>query len=318
MSYRAEVYSIFIASPSDVETERKIVRDTIHEWNMINSNNKGVVLLPLGWETHSVPDMSRHAQIIINEQILKKADVLVGIFWSKVGTPTKDYPSGTIEEIQEHINAGKPTMVYFSKVALPQNFDPAQWNEVKRFKDFCKKKGLYCEYNSIDDFEKLFRNHLSIKINGYSSINNTADSDEIEFPDNVIDSLHDSKKYLLLFHDAINHAKQHKINEISAKLTGTFRKIYLYKELYGQTIMPSSHKDVFDELVESYNDYVTTVQSIIPLLNANRNSKEFEETQNNINIKQRKLLDLCNSAWKLFTGGLGGAKLRKNGGLPKT
>ncbi len=37
MPYQANVYKVMIASPSDVEEERKIAREVIHEWNAINS-----------------------------------------------------------------------------------------------------------------------------------------------------------------------------------------------------------------------------------------------------------------------------------------
>lgn len=299
MSYSAKVYSVFIASPSDVEIERRIVREVIYEWNTINSGNKSIVLLPLGWETHSVPDLAKPAQEVINEQILENADILVGIFWSKVGTPTKVYQSGTIEEIQEHINAGKPAMIYFSTAAISQNSDLAQWNKVKEFKDFCKSSGLYCEYRDVHDFEKLFRNHLSLKINKYPNILNVDNNYEDKISDNIIDSLYNAKKYLLLFHDVMNNAGQNEVNEISEKMTKTFGKIYIYKEL-NDTIMPDSHKKVFDEIIEKYNFYVSTVKSMIPLLKINKDSKEVYEIQNSINLQQRYLIKLCNSAWKLF------------------
>lgn len=59
----------FAFMESDVATERRIVKEVIHEWNTINSNNRGIVLLPLGWETYSVPSMDKTAQEIINEQV---------------------------------------------------------------------------------------------------------------------------------------------------------------------------------------------------------------------------------------------------------
>lgn len=48
MSYQAKVYKVFIASPSDVEAERNVVRLVLSKWNDINSESQGIVLLPVG------------------------------------------------------------------------------------------------------------------------------------------------------------------------------------------------------------------------------------------------------------------------------
>ena len=69
MSYPATVFRIMIASPSDVEAERKIIRDVIHQWNAMHSKATSLVLLPVGWETHSAPEMGDRPQEIINKQI---------------------------------------------------------------------------------------------------------------------------------------------------------------------------------------------------------------------------------------------------------
>lgn len=99
MPYQSTAYKVFIASPGDVKEERSIVREVLAEWNDINSEKRALVLLPIGWDTHSTPEMGSPAQEIINKRVLKTADILIGVFWTKVGTPTDRYPSGTIEEI---------------------------------------------------------------------------------------------------------------------------------------------------------------------------------------------------------------------------
>ena len=60
------------------------------------------------------PEMGDEPQTIINKRILEDADFLVGIFWTRLGTPTASYASGAVEEIEEHLAAGKPAMLYFS------------------------------------------------------------------------------------------------------------------------------------------------------------------------------------------------------------
>src|SRR6185295_10136580 len=118
MPFDAKVFSVMIASPSDVESERQIIRDVLSEWNAIHAEVRRTVLLPLGWETHSSPTMGERPQAIINKQVLKNADLLVGVFWTRLGTATGEYPSGTVEEIEEHIASEKPAMLYFSSVPV--------------------------------------------------------------------------------------------------------------------------------------------------------------------------------------------------------
>lgn len=166
MSYQATTYNVMIASPGDVASERAIVRDTVYEWNAVHSIVRNIVLLPIGWETHSTPEMGAPPQAIINKQVLKKCDLLVGVFWTRIGTPTERHLSGTVEEIEEHISAGKPAMLYFS--SQPVILDTVDTNQVlmlKEFKQSCQSRGLYESYESHADFKDKFYRHLQLKLN---------------------------------------------------------------------------------------------------------------------------------------------------------
>lgn len=118
MSYNSTVYNVMIASPGDVASERSIIREVVYEWNAVHSENRKIVLLPVGWETNSTPEMGNKPQEIINKQILGKCDLLVGIFWTRIGTPTDRYLSGSVEETEKIIDTGKPAMLYFSGQAV--------------------------------------------------------------------------------------------------------------------------------------------------------------------------------------------------------
>lgn len=166
MSYSAVVYKVMIASPSDVSAERSIVREVLSEWNVVNADVRRQVLLPIGWETHSVPEMGDRPQALINKQILHDCDLLVGVFWTRIGTATGEYASGTVEEIEEHIKAGKPTMLYFSSApVLPDSVDPDQYRQLKEFKLSCQSRGLYEPYTDIQDFRTKLYRQLQLKIN---------------------------------------------------------------------------------------------------------------------------------------------------------
>lgn len=84
----------------------------------------------------------------------------------KVGTPTDKYESGTIEEIEEHIKANKPAMLYFSKsLGDKDKFDDKQYKKLIEFKKSCVSRSIYNEYKNTNDFKDRFYEHLQIKIN---------------------------------------------------------------------------------------------------------------------------------------------------------
>ena len=166
MSYDARVFNVMIASPSDVASERSIVREVIYDWNAVHSERESIVLLPVGWESHTSPEMGDRAQAIINEQTVDKCDLLVGIFGTRLGTDTGKYPSGTIEEIEDHIKSGKPAMVYFSnQLGDSGNFEAEQYTELMKWKEYYRSRGLCESYDSDSDFKEKFSRQLQIKVN---------------------------------------------------------------------------------------------------------------------------------------------------------
>ena len=174
MSYDAKVFNVMIASPGDVASERNIIREVIYEWNTIHSQTRKIVLMPVGWETHSSPEMGDRPQAIINKQVLGKCDLLVGVFWTRIGTETGDYVSGTVEEIEKHIESGKPTMIYFSnKPVHPDSVDEKQYSKLKKFKASCQTRGIYEKYDELSEFKEKFYRQLQLKINEneYFSVN---------------------------------------------------------------------------------------------------------------------------------------------------
>ena len=123
----------------------------------------------MGWESHSSPEMGASPQEIINNQILDKCDFLVGVFWTRIGTATTEYASGTVEEIEKHIAADKPAMLYFSsQPVVMDTVDPDQYSELSKFKKSCQSRGLYEGYDSHSDFKEKFYRHLQLKVNEHA------------------------------------------------------------------------------------------------------------------------------------------------------
>lgn len=165
MAYQATVIPVMIASPGDVVEERELIRRVIHDWNDVNAESAHAILTAVGWDTHSSPEIGTRAQELINNRILKNCDLLVGVFWTRLGTPTGDFSSGTVEEIENHIKAGKPAMIYFSsKPAAPESINPTQYEKVKEFRELLKLKGLIETFDTTDELERKFSKQLQVSL----------------------------------------------------------------------------------------------------------------------------------------------------------
>lgn len=217
--YRAEVIKLMIASPADVTTERQVIRDVVHEWNTVHSEDKGLVLMPVGWDTHAKPEMGDRPQELINRQILADCDCLVAVFWTRIGSPTGDSVSGTVEEIDRHIGAGKPAMIYFSNSPVkPDSVNDVQYRTLVEFRQHCKDRGLIETYDTVSDFREKFSRQLAQTV--IVKFNRAPD-------DRVIDST-DS---------AVEHERQ-QIDRVTSSLTSDARRLLLEGSLaHDGTIM---------------------------------------------------------------------------------
>jgi hypothetical protein len=165
VGYKARVFEVLIASPSDVASERRIIRDVVSEWNAVNAKDRHIVLMAIGWETHATPEMGDRPQAVINKQLLKDADLLIAAFWTRIGSPTGVAASGTVEEIEEHIRAGRPAMIYFSAAPVRMDStDQEQYSALKAFKQSLRERGLIEEYEDLSEFRAKLTRQLAQKM----------------------------------------------------------------------------------------------------------------------------------------------------------
>ncbi|MGC5643725.1 DUF4062 domain-containing protein [Kocuria sabuli] len=140
-----------IASPSDVSEARETVHTALTSWNEANTANRGLALVPLRWETSTVPMLGDHPQAIINKQLVEKADIVFALFGSKLGRATAAAASGTAEEIQEAQQAGKPVHLYFSTAPHANDVDPEQLLALREFKEELESRGLYGTFSNPEE-----------------------------------------------------------------------------------------------------------------------------------------------------------------------
>lgn len=193
-----------IASPGDCSQEREIAREVIYDWNNINSETRKMALAAIGWEYNTTPEMGDRPQEIINLQILDSADILIGIFGTRVGSSTGKAMSGTVEEIQTHLGKGKDVMLYFSKKPVKmEDVDISQYEALKKLKSEFQGQGLTSDFDSDDDFREKLQRHLSIKLNEPKYQSSSAATVEKPAPANAAKL---SDKALLLLKEAAQDA----------------------------------------------------------------------------------------------------------------
>ena len=154
-----------IGAPSDIKEEVQIAKDVINEWNYVHTELHHKVLLPLHWSISAYPNSGKHPQKIINEQVVDKSDLLICIFGSKLGTPTDTDISGSVEEINEHLKAGKDVMIFFRKNLEIESLDDMQQVEkLLKFKESIKGNALFEEYEK-NSFKSILSQKLQLFLN---------------------------------------------------------------------------------------------------------------------------------------------------------
>lgn len=162
---QVKLINLFISCPGDIKDEIDSIRLIISDINKTEGKHLSYVIQSLNWVEDTYTQVGEDPQDVINQQIDSRYDILVGIIWRKIGTKTNRAESGTIEEINRAINnSTKEVLIYF-KTTPPESIydiDTVQLQKVVAFKEELSSKGvLYKEFNSIDDFEKLFRINIS-------------------------------------------------------------------------------------------------------------------------------------------------------------
>jgi len=162
MAQNGTIYRVLVASPSDCVAERKMIPDVIRGWNASHSFSSAAILEPVLWETHARPAMADRPQSVINKQLVDNCDILVGTFWTRLGTATGNAESGTAEEIEEFRAKGKPVLLYFSSApVVPDSLDAEQYQALRDYKQKLGAAGLYFQYENLESLRDLLQRHLA-------------------------------------------------------------------------------------------------------------------------------------------------------------
>jgi hypothetical protein len=170
---------VVVASPSDVPSERDAVSEIVEELNRGIARDKKLRIDLYCWETDAHPGFHVDGPqgLIDNVLRIQDCDLLIGIFWKKFGTPTKDAGSGTEHEFRVAYEAWKKhrkpqIMVYFNQRAYtPKDKAEAdQWGLVLNFKENYPQQGLWWPYRGRENFQTLLRQHLSFFVRNHKHV----------------------------------------------------------------------------------------------------------------------------------------------------
>lgn len=155
-------YDLLISCPGDITTEIELIKQAVEDFNSRYSDVLGISIRTKHWSKNSYVQSGGKPQELLNEQFVKDCDAAIALFWTRFGTPTDEYGSGTEEEIELMLDSGKQVFMYFSdKPMSPSEIDGAEYERVKAFRKKYKDRGIYSTFSSNDEFSKLIIAHLS-------------------------------------------------------------------------------------------------------------------------------------------------------------
>jgi hypothetical protein len=165
MAKRKTHINLLLSCPADIVDELPIIREAVEEYNQ----RDGELYIELRhWRSDAVPSSGGSPQSIINSQLVFDADMIVAIFWTRFGTKTVKYGSGTEEEISLLMERNKNVFLYFcDRPVPPSKHDAEESKKIAAFRKRFGKEGLYWVYHSLEEFGKHFRRHLDQYFHDY-------------------------------------------------------------------------------------------------------------------------------------------------------
>ena len=132
-------YSLLISCPGDIKEEINCVEECVTQFNTLYSDALGIEIVTKHWRKSSYAQSGGKPQALLNEQFVNDCDAAVAILWTRFGTPTDEYGSGTEEEVEIMLSSGKQVFMYFSDKPLsPSQMNEESYKKVQAFRENIK------------------------------------------------------------------------------------------------------------------------------------------------------------------------------------
>lgn len=160
------VLTVFIASPEDLQKERREAKEVVDELNGTVGENLGWHIDLLGWED-TLPKYGRPQEII--NQDVDSCDLFIGLLWKRWGEPTGKYSSGFEEEFHRATNRREETdspeiWLFFKEIKPDALDDPGeQLQRVLAFRKAQQESKIlfYKEFIDSGDWSRQLRKYLT-------------------------------------------------------------------------------------------------------------------------------------------------------------
>ncbi|MBR5224218.1 MAG: hypothetical protein IKV90_00960, partial [Clostridia bacterium] len=146
----------------------ELVKQVVAQFNETYSAVLAIRLNVRHWSKDSYNQSGGKAQGLLNKQFIHDCDAAIAVFWTRFGSPTDRYGSGTEEEIEDMLASGKQVFLYFCEKPIKPELllnknAKAQYKKVKAYQQgYAEGKGIYAAYSSDDEFKKKLFAHLSM------------------------------------------------------------------------------------------------------------------------------------------------------------
>lgn len=186
MAYPTLALHLLISAPGDVPLQdMAVIRKTISQWNLNLGRVFGITVLPVSWTEHAVAEFGDRPQAILNHQIVEEADLAIALFHDRLGTPTGEAESGTVEEIDLLVDAKKSVAVLVNS-APRAPLNGSALNERQRLNAYLedlRKSALVFDYAHAGDLVGQVNNFLSRATAQFQQSVEASKSVEAQIPD---------------------------------------------------------------------------------------------------------------------------------------
>jgi energy-coupling factor transporter ATP-binding protein EcfA2 len=177
-------YHVFLASPGDMDAERRGVRKFFEDYNRHTAARWKLRFTVIDWENYSTFGIGRPQELITRqtlERFQESLALVIGLMGQRFGSPTGAHESGTEEEfdwaLTAYLQTGFPEIKWFFRNIEtfqappdPQKIADAldQWTKVRAFRERLETSTPPIYYGTFSDaahFREVFRNDLSLWLN---------------------------------------------------------------------------------------------------------------------------------------------------------
>lgn len=168
MAHQSLTLHMLISAPGDVDPEdMRTVHRTVNRWNFRQGRKmvpSAVTVVPVSWSDHAYSEFGIRPQESLNKQLVEEADLAFAMFADRLGTPTGEADSGTVEEMDVMRKAGKHVSLVRS--VAPRSVSGREATEEKlRLETYLSEvkagRGLVYEYTTREDLASQVEHVLS-------------------------------------------------------------------------------------------------------------------------------------------------------------